>query len=63
MDKKERSQPVTVAKKYRYFCSKAMYVLLKSLLFCKIARHILKITGLLEKTGLGQFFKTHRICK
>lgn len=63
MDKKERSQHVTVAKKYRYFCAKAMYVFLKSLVFCKIARRTLKITGFLEKTGLGQFFKTHGICK
>lgn len=50
-----------MAKKYRHF-SDAMYVFPKSLMFYKIAKHILKITGLLGKPGLGQIFKTHIIC-
>lgn len=50
-----------MAKKYRHF-SDAMYVFLKSLMFYKIAKHILKITELLGKPGLGQIFKTHIIC-
>ena len=57
----ERIHTLTIAKKHKYFCSNTMQVLLKRLTFCKIARYILKITGLLEKTGLGQFFKIHRI--
>lgn len=40
-----------------------MYMFLKSLMFCKITKDMLKIKGLLGKTGLGQFFKTHRTYK